>query len=108
MLLIIISIVAWYFIEALLYEIFMSTSGNIMGEYHCKSYFRYIVLYIGMFIICILIINQYSISTNDFITLNIGTIIVTIICCPVESINKEVSNVKKKKFKIYSLIYISM
>lgn len=104
--LLIIGIITDYFIEAIIYEVIMSSSRSILGGYHCKSYLNCIVTYIGIYIICVLGMKVISYDLISVMLIGIIGLFITYLYCPIENINKLLSFQKKKIFKKYSLIYI--
>lgn len=94
------------FIEAVMYELIMSSSRSILGGYHCKSYTKCIFMYVGLFVINIMMIEAHSFNIVEVLIISILTLLITSIMCPIQNINKLISSKKKKVFKIYTLIYI--
>lgn len=105
-LLIIIGIISHHFVEAIIYEIIISSSRSLLGGYHCKSYIKCIMTYISMFVMGIIFNCYISFNYMSLLILEIISIIITYKYCPVQNINKIISSIKYKKFKIYSIIYI--
>lgn len=94
------------FIEAIFYELVMSSSRSILGGYHCKSYTRCILTYIGIFVVCLIMANICLVNTIIIFAVSIITLLITSILCPIQNVNKLISPKKQRIFKIYSLVYI--
>lgn len=107
LLLFLIGLISHHFIEAILYEIILSTSRSILGGYHCKSYTRCITLYVSLYVLC-LILNTFTFSYIHIFMIQLISFLITLTCCPVQNVNKPVSQRKYQIFKKYSLIYISL
>lgn len=60
----IIGIVTNHFIEAIIYEIVISSSRRILGGYHSKTYFNCILTYMSLFVFVLVI--------DDFFNINYG------------------------------------
>lgn len=106
LLLFIVGILTNYFIEAILYEIIMSSSRSILGGYHCKSYTKCILTYVGLFGMIIVMTKFYSFSIVDMFVIGIMTLLITWTICPIQNTNKFISSQKKRIFRIYSFAYI--
>lgn len=106
LLLFLVGIITNHFIEAILYEIVMSSSRRILGGYHCKSYTKCIFTYIGIFVVCLIMANICLVNTTTIFVVSIITLLITSILCPIQNVNKLISSKKKRIFRIYSLIYI--
>lgn len=96
------------FVEAIIYEIIMSSSRSIMGGYHCKSYSHCIMMYVGLFILTIFLTYIFEFTFIQITLLSIGTLSLVYKRCPIQNINKESSNFKLRLFKKYSVIYITV
>lgn len=105
-LLFVVGILTNHFIEAIIYEVIMSSSRSILGGYHCKSYTKCITTYVSLFIVGIIVIKNISFHFISVVILEILSVIITYIFCPVQNINKTLSPRKYNKFKVYSMIYI--
>lgn len=101
-----IGIITNHFIEAILYEIIMSSSRKIMGGYHCKSYASCIGLYIFIFSLGISCLNHLFISFHLLLVIKVIGIVITFVLCPVRHVHKEVSELKRLRFKVYSVMYV--
>lgn len=104
--LLIIGIITDSFIEAIIYEVIMSSSRSILGGYHCKSYLNCIVTYVGLYIVCFLGIKMINFELTSVILIGTIGLFITYLYCPIENINKPLSFQKKNIFKKYSLIYV--
>lgn len=93
-------------IEAIMYEIVMSSSRSILGGYHCKSHTRCIATYVGIFVMSLLMSELYSVNVMGIYIVSIATLLITWLLCPVQNVNKLISDKKKRIFRIYSLIYV--
>lgn len=88
-----------HFIEAVMYELIMSSSRSILGGYHCKSYTKCICTYVGLFVINIMMIEVHSFNIVEVFIISIITLLITLIMCPIQNINKLISSKKKKILK---------
>lgn len=105
-LLFLVGIITNHFIEAVLYEIVMSSSRSILGGYHCKSYTKCILTYVGIFVVSLVMAEICSLNTTIIVVISITTLLITLTLCPIQNVNKLISLKKKRIFRIYSLIYI--
>lgn len=99
-------LITGYFMEAIMYEVIMSSSRNILGGYHCHTYFKCIAVYISLYILVLIGINVYRFNLIGIIILSILFLIIVLICCPVENKKKQISQLKRERFKKYSCIYV--
>lgn len=95
-----------HILQAIIYEFMMSSSREIMGGYHCKSYRSCIFLYWILFILGFIFEKIYVLNLYNIIVVEIIGLFITYIYSPISHINKPISVNKKKKFHRYSLIYI--
>lgn len=96
------------FIEAVIYEISMSSSRRILGGYHSKTYLGCILVYSGLFIITLLMVNFFEYQIELIILIELLSLMLVYKLCPVENVNKFLSLKKKQIFKKNSLVYISI
>lgn len=108
MLIFLIGIMTDYFIEAVIYEISMSSSRRILGGYHSKTYLGCILIYSSLFILTLLMSNVFEYQIGFIILIEVLSLILVYMFCPVENVNKLLSLKKKQIFKKYSLLYISI
>lgn len=94
-----------HFIEAILYEIILSTSRSILGGFHCKTYISCILLYVSLFIVN-LAISNIKLGSLLIIPIEFIGLLMTTICNPISNENKPLSYNKRIKFKKLSIIYI--
>ena len=106
-LIILIGLCTHHFIEAILYEMILSTSRSVLGGYHCKTYTSCILFYIILFIVN-LIISKVQLDVSMIVLIELVSLIITISCNPIINENKPISYKKKIKFKKISVIYILM
>ncbi|MCB5635118.1 accessory gene regulator B family protein, partial [Bifidobacterium animalis] len=59
MLLLFLGLMTNHFIEAVVYEIVLSSTRSILGGYHCKSYAACICTYAGFFLAGVIFLNYY-------------------------------------------------
>ena len=98
-LLLFIGFVSHHFVEAIIYEILISSSRSILGGYHCKSYYTCIFSYLIIFMGDLLFIQYFYININQLIFIEILGFLVTIFNCPIDNINKKCTLKKRKIFK---------
>ncbi len=107
-LLLFIGFVSHHFVEAIIYEILISSSRSILGGYHCKNYYTCIFSYLIIFMSDLLFIQYFIININQLIFIEILGLLVTIFNCPIDNINKKCTLKKRKIFKGYSVFYITI
>lgn len=95
-------------IEAIIYEVVLSTSRQIMGGYHSKSYLGCILIYNIIFIFDVLILDFIEIGLFTLITIEILGFFITYYNCPIDHVNKVISIKKKNIFKKHSILFISV
>lgn len=100
-----IGLISNHFIEAIIFEIIISSSRSIMGGYHAKTHTTCIISYVGMFIIGIIWLNYHVFNFEEIFGLSIISIITTVFLSPIENVNKILSIKKKKLYKVYSMLY---
>ena len=59
LLLLVLGLMTNHFIEAVVYEIVLSSTRSILGGYHCKSYAACICTYAGFFLAGVIFLNYY-------------------------------------------------
>lgn len=106
LLMFLVGIITDHIIEAIMYEIIMSSSRSILGGYHCKSHMKCITTYVGIFVVSVFIAKLYLVNVIGIYIVSIATLLITWSLCPVQNVNKFISDKKKRIFRIYSLIYV--
>ena len=93
-------------IEAILYEVVISSSRSILGGYHCKSYRSCIITYVNIFAGGLIISHYIKVSWVILLFIEMIGLLITVFLCPVENVNMRLSDVKKTIFNKYSIMYV--
>lgn len=96
----IIGIVTNHFIEAIIYEIVISSSRRILGGYHSKTYFNCILTYMSLFVFVLVIDDFFQYQLWTVIVIGTLSLILVYKYCPIENVNKLISMKKKKICKM--------
>lgn len=95
-----------HFIEAVVYEIVLSSTRSILGGYHCKSYAACICTYAGFFLAGVIFLNYYHFTLMTILIVCLIGSINILALGPVDNMNKVASKKKKDVFKRYSKIVL--
>lgn len=110
-LIIIVGLVTHTIIESLLYLLVFSLIRNYTGGYHCMSYLRCNIVSVLSYVMVFLSIYFFSnFFANPFVMFSgyALSIIMAIIFAPVKHENKELTKDEEKKYKLLSLLMITL
>lgn len=99
------------FIESLIYLLVFSLIRNYTGGYHCMSYLRCNIVSVLSYIIVFLSLHFFSnIFANPFVMFSgyALTMLMALIFAPVKHENKELTKSEEKKYKLLSLVMITL
>lgn len=114
-LLLIIGLVCGHILDTIIYLPLFILLRRFTGGYHANTYFKCNLIGCITFI-CVLIIRDIilRVAMNKTLILIVGvvSIIVILVCCPIENKNKPIPNEKKTKYKLFatfiSAIYLGL
>ena len=95
-----------HFIEAVVYEIVLSSTRSILGGYHCKSYAACICTYAGFYLAGVIFLNYYHFTLMTILIVCLIGSINILALGPVDNVNKVASKKKKDVFIRYSKIVL--
>lgn len=102
--LLVIGLITGNLIEAIIYEVVISTTRSIMGGYHSNSYVGCIGVYSGFFLIGVIFLNYHHFSLNELLIIaGMGSLNIFVLA-PVDHVNKVASVKKRQVYKLYSRI----
>lgn len=102
--LLLIGLITGNLIEAVIYEVVLSTTRSIMGGYHSDSYAGCIEVYSGFFLIGVIFLNYHHFSLNELLIIaGLGSLNIFVLA-PVDHVNKVASVKKRQVYKLYSRI----
>lgn len=102
--LLVIGLITGNLIEAIIYEVVLSTTRSIMGGYHSDSYAGCIEVYSGFFLIGVIFLSYHHFSLNELLVIaGLGSLNIFVLA-PVDHVNKVASVKKHQVYKMYSRI----
>lgn len=102
--LLVIGLITGNLIEAIIYEVVISTTRSIMGGYHSNSYVGCVGVYSGFFLMGVIFLNYHHFSLNELLIIaGMGSLNIFVLA-PVDHVNKVASVKKRQVYKLYSRI----